>query len=154
MDKLENERKPEEVPYFASKPQKQSPEIDAQENLQKDGDSLSGRNPLTHWLRVSTFTPEWLPAPWNHPVLSYVFAILVPLGTIILALLLRQIFLTFVFPGVLTVIAILIVALLWGTGPGLLATLWGTVLFNICILPPQYSISLNTFQDVFDTCFL
>ena len=72
----------------------------------------------------------------------------------ILALLLRQLFLTFVFPGVLLVIAILVVALLWGTGPGLLATLWGTILFNVIVLAPQYSLSLNTFQDVFETCFL
>jgi K+-sensing histidine kinase KdpD len=157
MDNIDYEHKLEKVPDFTM-PHKQSPEIDAQGNLPKDGDTQSG--PERRWkrltlrLRAYTFTPEWLPAPWNHPVLSYVFAILVPLGSMIMALLLRQLFLTFVFPGVLLVIAILIVALLWGTGPGLLATLWGTILFNIIVLAPQYSLSLNTIQDIFETCFL
>src|SRR5256886_15428843 len=100
------------------------------------------------------FTPEWLPAPWNHPISSYIFAILIPLVSIILVLLLKQIFLTFVFPGVLIIMSILVVAFLWGTGPGLLATLWGTILFNISVISPQYFLSLNTFQDAFETCFL
>ncbi|HXZ05093.1 MAG TPA: ATP-binding protein [Ktedonobacteraceae bacterium] len=158
MDKLENEHKPEEISYFASDPQKQAPEIGHQGNAQSDRDSqqwLEKRwQRLADRLRDSTFTPEWLPAPWNHPVLSYIFAFLVPFGSIILALLLKQIFLTFVFPGVLIIMAILVVALLWGTGPGLLATLWGTILFNILVLSPRYALSLSTFQDVFETCFL
>ena len=157
MDNIDFEHKLEEVPDF-TKPHKQTPEIDAQGNPQKEGDIQSGPERgwkrLTLRLRASTFTPEWLPEPWNHPILSYVFAILLPLGSMILALLLRQLFLTFVFPGVLLVIAILVVALLWGTGPGLLATLWGTILFNVIILAPQYSLSLNTIQDIFETCFL
>ena len=157
MDKLENEHKPEEAQDFA-KPHKQSPEIDAQENPQKDRDTQPWHehrwNPLTHWLRASTFTPEWLPAPWNHPISSYIFAILIPLMSIILALLLKHIFLTFVFSGVLIIMSILVVAFLWGTGPGLLATLWGTILFNISLISPQYSLSLSSFQDAFETCFL
>ncbi|HEY6286092.1 MAG TPA: DUF4118 domain-containing protein, partial [Ktedonobacteraceae bacterium] len=158
MDKLENQHKPEEEPDFASKPHKQFPEIGTQRNVQKDGGIQprpeQGWKRLTHWLRASTFPPEWLPAPWNHPISSYIFAILIPLASIILTLLLKHIFLTFAFPGVLIVMSTLVVALLWGTGPGLLATLWGTILFNISILSPQYSLSLNTFQDVFETCFL
>jgi PAS domain S-box-containing protein len=154
---IDYEQKLEEVPDFTI-PHKQSSEIDSQRNTQKARDIQS--KPEQRWkrlilrLRAATFTPEWLSAPWNHPLLSYVFAILLPIGSMILALLLRQLFLTFVFPGVLLVMAILVVALLWGTGPGLLATLWGTILFNIIILAPQYSLSLNTIQDVFETCFL
>ncbi len=158
MDKLENQHKPEEVPDFASKPYKQFPEKGAQRNGQKDGDTQPRPEQrwkrLTHWLRASTFTPEWLPAPWNHPISSYIFAILIPLMSIILALLLKHIFLTFVFPGVLIIMSILVVAFLWGTGPGLLATLWGTILFNISVISPQYSLSLSSFQDAFETCFL
>jgi PAS domain S-box-containing protein len=157
MDNIDYEHKLGEVPDII-KPHKQSPEIDAQGNPQKEGDIQSrpqqGWKRLTLRLRDSTFTPEWLPGPWNHPLLSYVFAILLPLGSIILALLLRQLFFAFVFPGVLLIIAILVVALLWGTGPGLLATLSGTILFNVIILTPQFSLSLNTIQDVFETCFL
>jgi PAS domain S-box-containing protein len=158
MDKLENEHKPGEVLDFASKPHKQSPEIDTQEIPQKAGDIESRSEHrwkrLTHSLRATTSTPEWLPAPWNHPISSYVFALLLPLVSIILTLLLKQIFHTFVFPGVLLILAILVVAILWGTGPGLLATLWGTIIFNVIVLSPQYALSANAFQDVFETCFL
>lgn len=67
MDKLENQHKPEEVPDFASKPHKQFTEIGAQRNVQKDEGTQTRPEQrwkrLTHWLRVSTFTPEWLPAP-------------------------------------------------------------------------------------------
>src|SRR5690349_17287114 len=113
MDKLENEHKPEEVLNYASKPYKHSPEIDPKENLQKDHDTkpwLELRwKRLIQWLRDSTSTPEWLPAPWNHPISAYIFALLIPLITTLLTLLLRYIFLTFVFPGLLIVIAIMVV---------------------------------------------
>jgi len=158
MDKLEKKHKPEEVPDFKSKPHKQSSEIDPHGNLLKDPDTQSWPKlrwkRLTHWLRASTITPEWLPAPWNYPLSGFICAILIPVVSILVTLLLKHIFLTYVFPGVLIIIAILVVAFLWGTGPGLLATLWGTVLFNLIVLSPQYSLSLNAFQDVFETSFL
>jgi PAS domain S-box-containing protein len=158
MDTLENEHKPNEVLDFASKPHKHSPEIDTQEISRVAGDiKPRPEQPwkrLTHSLRATISTPEWLPAPWNHPISSFVFALLLPLVSIILTLLLKQIFHTFVFPGVLIFMTILVVAILWGTGPGLFATLWGTILFNVIVLSPQYAFSANTFQDVFETCFL
>ena len=158
MDKLEKEHRAEEVPDFESKPYKQSSEIASQGNFQKDQDiqpRLKQRwKRLTHWLSSSTITPEWVPAPWNHPISGFICAILIPLISILLSLLLKQIFLTFVFPATLIIIAIVVVAFLWGPGPGILATLWGTILFNWTVLSPQYSVSLNKFQDVFETCFL
>jgi len=64
MEKLENENKLEEVLDPASKPHRQSPEIDAQES---QPEPVLRWKRLTHWLKVSTFTPEWLPSPLNHP---------------------------------------------------------------------------------------
>jgi PAS domain S-box-containing protein len=158
MDKLENDHKPEEVAEITSQLRKRPPDKSTQGNIEKDVDTQQRleRNwrSAIHWFRASTFTPEWLTAPWNHPVVGYLFALLLPVGSIILALLLRQIFLTFVLPGVLIVMAILVVAILWGTGPGVLATLWGTILFNFIVLSPRYTWSLDTLQHVFETCFL
>jgi PAS domain S-box-containing protein len=158
MDKLENDHKPEEVAEITSQLRKRPPDKSTQGNIEKDVDTQPRpeRNwrSAIHWFRASTFTPEWLTAPWNHPVVGYLFALLLPVGSIILALLLRQIFLTFVLPGVLIVMAILVVAILWGTGPGVLATLWGTILFNFIVLSPRYTWSLDTLQHVFETCFL
>jgi PAS domain S-box-containing protein len=158
MDKLENDHKPEEVAEITSQLRKRPPDKSTQGNIEKDVDTQPRpeRNwrSAIYWFRASTFTPEWLTAPWNHPVVGYLFALLLPVGSIILALLLRQIFLTFVLPGVLIVMAILVVAILWGTGPGVLATLWGTILFNFIVLSPRYTWSLDTLQHVFETCFL
>jgi len=158
MDKLENDHKPEEVAEITSQLRKRPPDKSTQGNIEKDVDTQPRpeRNwrSAIHWFRASTFTPEWLTAPWNHPVVGYLFALLLPVGSIILALLLRQIFLTFVLPDVLIVMAILVVAILWGTGPGVLATLWGTILFNFIVLSPRYTWSLDTLQHVFETCFL
>jgi len=151
MEKLENENKLEEVLDPASKPHRQSPEIDAQES---QPEPVLRWKRLTHWLKVSTFTPEWLPSPLNHPIAGYIFALLVPLLSIILILLLKQIFLAFVFPALLISMSILVVAILWGTAPGLLATLWGTILFNLIVLSPRYPLSIHTFQNAFETCFL
>ncbi len=148
MDKLENKHNPEAVPDFESKPHKQPSETDFQGNLQQEQDTQSWPKPrwnrLVHWLKSSTITPEWLPAPWNHPLSGFICAILIPVVSILVTLLLKHIFLTFVFPGVLIIISILIVAFLWGTGPGLLATVWGTAIFNLSVLSPQFSLSLNT----------
>ncbi len=158
MEKLESEHKPEEVPDYVSKLHRQSPDIDPKENFHKDrgtqGRHEQGRKRLIDWLKASSSTPEWLPHPWNHPITGFICAILIPLMSILLTLLLRHIFLTFVFPATLIIIAMIIVAFFWGTGPGLLATLWGTILFNLIVLSPQYSLSLSTFLDVFETCFL
>jgi len=158
MDKLEKEHRPDAIPVFISKSHTQSSEIDTLGNLQKNQDTQARPDQrwkrLTHWLSSFTITPEWVPAPWNHPLSGFICAILMPFASILLALLLKHIFLTFVFPATLIIIAIVVVALLWGTGPGILATLWGTILFNLIILSPQYSFSINTFLDVFETCFL
>jgi PAS domain S-box-containing protein len=84
--------------------------------------------------------------------MGYLAAILTPVGAIILTFLLLHLFPTFAFPGAIMILAILGVALLWGTGPGLFATLWGTVLLDSIILPPRFSWSLHTLGSIFETC--
>ncbi len=84
--------------------------------------------------------------------MGYLAAILTPVGIIILTLLLLHLIPAFPFLGTPMVLAILGVALLWGTGPGLFATLWGTVLLYFIIIPPSFSASLNTFEYIFETC--
>ncbi len=85
--------------------------------------------------------------------MGYLAAILTPPGAIILTLLLLHIIPTFAFQGTLMILVILGVALLWGTGPGLLATLWGTILLNFLILPPSFFWTLSTLEYIFETCF-
>jgi len=153
MGKLDNEHKPEKATEVAVKPRTQSPEND-----QEDGAILSRSEPgskrMVHWLRSTSSTPEWLPPPWNSPLTGFICAILIPVMSILLSLLLKQIFLSFIYPATLLIIAMVIVAFFWGAGPGLLATVWGTVLFNLVVLSPPSSLNSATFQDIFETCFL
>ena len=126
MNKLDNENMQEEEPDVTS--QAQDPLLatgtQGSANVDVHTRSLLVRSweRVSVWLRASTFSPEWLTAPWNHPVAGYFVAILMPVGTIILTLLLIHIFPSFAFPGVLNILAILVVALLWGIGPGVLST--------------------------------
>ncbi|HEY6406678.1 MAG TPA: PAS domain-containing protein, partial [Ktedonobacteraceae bacterium] len=156
MDKLDNENMREEESDVVS------PARDALLDTGTQGSADVDKPPrsrlaqswerIRSWLRASSFSPEWLTAPWNYLVVGYLFAILVSVGAIIVTFLLIRIFPTFAFSGVLAVVVILGVALLWGTGPGLLTTLLETVLLNFFILMPHFSWSLNTLQNVFETC--
>ncbi|HEX9133753.1 MAG TPA: ATP-binding protein [Ktedonobacteraceae bacterium] len=107
---------------------------------------------IRYWFRASTFSPEWLNAPWNRPAMGYLAAILTTVGTMILTLLLGQVVPTFAFQGTLMILVILGVALLWGTGPGLFATLCGTILLTFFILPPRFFWTLSILEYIFETC--
>ncbi len=156
MDTLDNENMQEELPDVTSPAQDPllAPGTQGSADIDVHTRSWLVRSweRVSVWLRTSSFSPEWLIAPWNHPVVGYFVAILMPVATIILTLLLMHIFPSFAIPGVLNILAIMGVALLWGTGPGLLSTLLATVLLNFFILSPQFSWSLNTPQHVFETC--
>jgi PAS domain S-box-containing protein len=157
MNTYESEHKPEEVADLPLQLHTQPSDRKTRGNIEKNVNTSWPEQRwkrVTQWLRASTFTPEWLPSPWNHPVSGYVFAILIPAIAIILELLIKNLFGTFVFPGVLMTMALLAVAFMWGTGPGLFATLMGTILINYIVLMPQFSLSLNTFLDIFQTCFI
>ncbi len=102
------------------------------------------------WLSMNTFTPGFLTDPWRHPVIGYIVAVLVPLVSVTITLLLLAIFSFSTLTDVLPLLGIACVALLWGTGPGLLATLNSTVLLNVVILSPQFTWS-TTLKDVVET---
>ncbi|TMC15429.1 MAG: GAF domain-containing protein [Chloroflexi bacterium] len=99
--------------------------------------------------RMSTFSPSWLPAPWNAPIVGYLAAIILAGVTIPLIRLIIYLFPTFALPGVLIILAILVVALLWGSGPGVIATLTGTVALMI-ILRPHLTESPSLIQAIIE----
>ncbi len=157
MDTLDNDHRREEIPDVAS-PTRDHPLVtETQESVVVEMHRRSWFaylwERIRYGLRASTFTPEWLNAPWNQPLMGYLTAILTPAGAIILTLLLLNIIPTFAFQGMLMILVILGIALLWGTGPGLFATLWGTVLLNFIILQPRFFWTLSTLDDIFETCF-
>lgn len=115
------------------------------------------RRPVALWQRLrqkvrdAAFSPEWLASPWNGLVVGYGSALLCPAFIILAVWFLLHIFPMFALQGVLPLLATLAVALLWGTGPGLLATLTGAILLNFLILHPVFTWNISLLQTFLET---
>jgi K+-sensing histidine kinase KdpD len=73
---------------------------------------------------------------WRHPLIGYVLsALLVGLG-FFLGLIEARLLVPMTFPGVLLTLTVLIVALLWGAGPAVLALLLGLLVLDYLYVPP------------------
>jgi signal transduction histidine kinase len=74
---------------------------------------------------------------WRHPPVGYVFSVLLT-GLGLLVAHLEQLLLHGIyFPGLPLILPVLIVALIWGTGPALLSVLLGTLVLDYFFLPPE-----------------
>lgn len=104
---------------------------------------------LGSWFMSSTFVPVWLPEGLQHPVFGYLIAIFLQAIAVLATVYLDTLLRVFVFTGLLEVLAIALVALSWGVGPSVLATLCGACLFDYIVLPPQYSWHLNDPSDLY-----
>src|SRR5215469_12459266 len=92
------------------------------------------------WIQQSTFAPHWLPEQLRRPLVGYVAAVLLELAATILIVLILSSLPTFEFSPVLTLIGVVFVALIWGTGPSLLATFLSALLLAYVALPPYFSL--------------
>lgn len=101
-------------------------------------------------VRDAAFTPEWLGSPWNHPIAAYLAAFLIPCLTTLLTYAILMWYPTFSISGSLPILGVLIVAIVWGTGPGLLTTLISAALLNFFLLTPPLTWSLGSKQ-LFET---
>ncbi len=102
---------------------------------------------LHRWFLINTFVPQWLPRGWSHPLVGYVMSVLLQFFAALSTLFLIRIFPTFAFSDLLEILSIAIIALNFGTGPSLLATLVGITLLNFFVLPQRSTSSLNDVQD-------
>ncbi len=100
------------------------------------------------WLRANTFAPTFLTGVWSHPILGYIIAIVaqVIIGMVLLTL--TRIYPSFRFIEGLLILVSLLMALGWGAGPSIVATLVGALLLVIFILPPAHSLILAQREDV------
>lgn len=87
------------------------------------------------WIADNTYVPSWLPEPLRRPGAGYGFAIVLAILAALATLALVAVAPTFSFFGILTILAVVLVALSWGAAPSLLATLVGTILLEIVVLP-------------------
>ena len=103
---------------------------------------------IYRWLLVHTFTPSWLPKRWHSSATGYVVAIILQILAVFATSLFVRLFPTFVFTGLLEVLALALVALNWGAGPSIVATFVGAVLLDFFILPPHFAWSLDTAKSI------
>ena len=93
------------------------------------------------WFLTHTFTPQWLPKPWNYPIIGYIIAIISQFIAIIATTVLTHLF-SFTYTSLLEVLVVALVALNWGVGPSLIATLTGAILLNFVAQPPHLTWTL------------
>jgi len=93
---------------------------------------------------TQSFSPAWLPAALRRPVVGYGAAILVPLIAVAYTFALMMALPGFMYSGLLSVLGVVVVALVFGPGPSLLATLLGALLLNVVVTPPYFRFSLQT----------
>ena len=103
---------------------------------------------LRQWMRANTFAPSWLPTRLRHPALGYVAAVILEVIAVALTLLLIAVLPAFSLPGLLVVLVVVLVALNWGGGPSLLATLVGGALLDFVVFPYRFGWSVANVADV------
>ncbi len=109
------------------------------------------RNPskaIYRWFRANTFHPTWLPKGLRYPISGYLAAVLLQVIAVLATLLLTQLFPTFIYPGALEFLTIILVAVTWGAGPSVIATLAGITLLDYVVLPPHFHWTFATAQDI------
>lgn len=99
---------------------------------------------LRDWFVLNTFAPAWLPTTLRHPALGYLAAFLLEAAAALITIIITQSFPTYSFAGILEALVIALVALSWGGGPGIAATLIGAVFLEFAALPPVFSLKLDT----------
>ena len=105
---------------------------------------------IRRWLTTHTFAPSWLPGRWAHPAVGYLAAVLLQVIAVMCVVVLVRLFPSFQFQAALVILGVLVVALNWGMGPSLLATLVGGALLVFLLLPPVLSPVIARIEDVLD----
>lgn len=83
----------------------------------------------------------WLSGRWAHPAIGYLVAVLLQIIVVTCLVALIRLFPSFQFQEAVLILNMLVVAITWGVGPSLLATLWGGVLLLFLFLPPAFTLS-------------
>ena len=103
---------------------------------------------LGDWMRAQAFAPSWLPVRLRSPMVGYLAAVLIQGIAVALTLLLAYTLPGFGHRSILVVLAVVLVALTWGAGPSLVATLVGAVLLDFFAFPPFFTWSFATVTDI------
>ncbi len=102
---------------------------------------------LSGWIRTNTFAPSWLPAYLRRPLIGYLVAILLAGVAAGLTLLLELGVEEFSLHDLLLLLAVVLVALTWGVGPSLVATVFGAALLSYLLFPPRFTASIESLDE-------
>ena len=94
---------------------------------------------LCQRFKANTTVPERLSSCWSLPWVPYLLAFLVEIAAAGLTLLLLRPLPLFALQGSLLILGMVVVALAWGAGPSLVATLVGTAMLELLVVPPYAS---------------
>jgi signal transduction histidine kinase len=125
--------------------------MDARDREERPSAQVGGLwQPARRWLVTHTFAPPWLSGRWAHPAVGYLAAVLLQVITVMCVMGLMWLFPSFQFQAAPVILGILVVALTWGVGPSLLATLWGGVLLVFLLLTPAFTLRIARIEDALD----
>lgn len=110
---------------------------DATPSVTPESDHPRAWPAVWQWLDTNTFVPHAVPARWRHPATGYILVVLLQVAAAILTRLLIESFGSYSFPGIVELLVVALMALSWGAGPALFATLLGVALEEVAVLPVQ-----------------
>jgi signal transduction histidine kinase len=99
------------------------------------------------WLLAHSFAPAWLPAQVRHPGFGYFFAVLLATASVLVTHVTSVVF-PVPLAGIIPVLGVVLVALAWGTGASLFATLVSAALLYMLVLSPNLAWSLVAVEDM------
>jgi signal transduction histidine kinase/PAS domain-containing protein len=97
---------------------------------------------VRRWLVSNSYYPRWFPQRLRHPSAGYLVAAALQMLALLADSWLVHVLPYFEFAAVLNVLAIVLVALTWGAGPSLLATIVAMPILNVALFPPQSLLAL------------
>jgi len=103
-----------------------------------------------HWVLANTFAPSFLTGRWSHPTFGYLVAVLLQSVTVAGTAVLVQLVPSFHFIAATLILVVLAVALGWGVGPSLVATLVGMLLLLELAMSPSFELSIAHREDMTD----
>lgn len=90
------------------------------------------------WFRAHSYAPGWLPSRWQHVLAGYILAGTLQILAALVSLVLPRLVPNFAFLGLLELLVVAVVAVSWGAGPSILATLLGAALLEWVVLPLSF----------------
>ena len=100
----------------------------------------SGFEQVKAWVSANAFTPEWLPPMWRRWWVGYGAALLGQIAVTAFTLALVTAFPAWRYPGAIQLLVTVLIALAFGTGPSVVAAIFGAFLVYYVVAPPHFSL--------------